>query len=172
MNFKYFKDPMNFSYISDKPVACSICNEIKICFDAGGYIGVEEIDYICEDCLASGKLIDLDIESNLVYAIDSSDEESLTIAYKTPAFPTWQDTAWPVVNGQYPLFERIASKEDFKDKQEFVDSFIEDEQSKSEIGWLWDMLPDKKLNNYEEAGGITVYLFSLDNRKYWIWDAN
>ncbi len=171
MNFKYFRDPLNFAYLSDKSVSCSVCKEVKICFEAGGYVGLQDIDNICEDCLKAGKLIELGNEANLL-AGDYSSEAAMTIAYKTPAFPNWQDTAWPIINEQYPVFERIASKEDFNDKQEFIDSFIEEDEKKSDISWLWDMLPDKALKNYNEAPDVSIYLFSLNNRKYWVWDAS
>jgi len=170
MEFQFFSDPINFSYTSKEPVSCSICSEQALCFDAGGYSGVESIDYICESCLKSGKLIELDIEPNMVYGNDS--ESTNIIAYKTPAFPTWQDTIWPLVDGVHPVFERIASKEDFLDQDDFLASFIEGEQKRSEIHWLWDMLPNKRLKNYNEAHDISVYLFSLKQKYYWIWDAN
>jgi uncharacterized protein CbrC (UPF0167 family) len=170
MNFQYFSDPTNFAYISDELVGCSVCKEETLCFDAGGYSGIESIDYICPDCLKSGKLVELDVEPNMVYGNES--ESTITIAYKTPALPTWQDTIWPLVNGAHPTFERIASKEDFLNQNDFIESFIGRDQKKSEITWLWDMLPKKRLKNYKEAHDISVYLFSLNHKKYWVWDAN
>ena len=170
MEFQYFSDPTNFAYISKERVGCSICKKQRLCFDAGGYSAVESIDYICPACLKAGKLIDLDIESNMVYGNDN--ESTIIIAYQTPAFPTWQDTAWPLVDGVHPVFERIASKEDFIDQNDFIASFIELDQKRSEISWLWDTLPDQRLKNYKDAHDITVYLFSLNQKNYWVWDAN
>ncbi len=92
--------------------------------------------------------------------------------YKTPALPTWQETAWPLVNGEFPVFERIASKQDFENKDEFSNSFIGEGQEKTDIEWLWGVLPEKKLSSYKEAGDISVYLFTLAGKKYWVWDAN
>ncbi len=170
MEFQYFSDPLNFAFTTDEEVNCSTCDEKAICFEAGGYMGIETIDYICACCLKSGKLIELDIESNLVYGngADSTD----IIAQKTPAFPTWQDTVWPLIDGIYPVFERIASKEDFENQEDFVESFIETDQKKNEIDWLWDKLPNKRLKNYKEATDISVYLFSIKEKNYWVWDAN
>jgi uncharacterized protein CbrC (UPF0167 family) len=103
---------------------------------------------------------------------DDGSEAAKTITYRTPALPTWQGTGWPMIEGKFPVFECIASAEDFHDKSEFLDSFIEEDQSKNEIEWLWSELPRKKLNHYSEGGDISVYLFSLKGKKYWVWDAN
>jgi len=130
---------------------------------------VQSIDYVCFDCLANGKLKELEIEPNLNY--DDGSEASEIITYKTPALPTWQDTAWPYINGEFPVFEKIADKNDFDGKNDFLESFIGD-QEKSEIEWLWEVLPDRKIKNYKDGGDISVYLFTLNGKKYWVWDAN
>lgn len=170
MKFEYFKYPEKFTFILDKPAPCSVCGEVGLWFDAGGYSGVENIECICTNCLQSGKLIEMDIEANLCF--DDGSEAAQTITYKTPALPTWQDTVWPMINGEFPIFECIASVEDFKDKEEFLSSFIESNQTKDDIEWLWERLPRKKLNHYNEGGDISIYLFLLNDKKYWVWDAN
>ena len=170
MKFEYFKHPEKFAFFVEEPTGCSVCGTVDLCFDAGGYSGVNTIDCICYECLKSGKLLELDIEANINF--DAGTEAANTISYKTPSFPTWQDTPWPMIEGEYPVFECIASVEDFKDKAEFMDSFIETDQTKAEIEWLWDCLPKKKLHSYKDGGDISVYLFSLNAEKYWVWDAN
>ncbi|MDY6993951.1 MAG: CbrC family protein [Pseudomonadota bacterium] len=170
MSFEYFRYPEKFASMAENPEPCSVCGEAKKCFDAGGYSGIRDIDFICADCLKAGKLIELDIEANLNF--DDGSEAAKTITYRTPALPTWQDTAWPMIDGRFPIFECIASKEDFKDRNEFLDSFIEDDQTKADIEWVWNSLPSKKLNSYKDGGDVSVYLFTLDSKKYWIWDAS
>jgi len=170
MEFEYFRYPEKFTYIIDSPEPCSICGTVGLCFDSGGYSGVNNIDCICANCLQSGELIDLEIEPNMNF--DDGSEAAKTITYKTPSLPTWQDTAWPMIDGEFPIFERIASVEDFKDKEEFLNTFVESDQTKEEVEWLWERLPRKQLNHYNEAGNISIYLFSLKDKKYWVWDAN
>ena len=170
MEFEYFRYPEKFAFLTDEPMPCSVCHDRTICFDAGGYPGVNDIECVCAECLKTGKLIDLEIEPNMIF--NDGSEAANTIAYRTPALPTWQDTAWPTIDGQPPIFECIASKQDFVDKQEFLDCFVENTQKKEDVAWLWDCLPDKKLNSYKEGGDISVYLFSLGNKKYWVWDSN
>ena len=53
--------------------------------------GINDIDCICSDCLKAGALIELDIEPNMNF--DDGSDAAKTITYKTPALPTWQDTA-------------------------------------------------------------------------------
>lgn len=170
MEFEYFKYPEKFAYLTDEPMPCSVCDETAVCFDAGGYSGINDIECICASCLQGGRLIDLEIEPNMIF--DNGSEAAKTIIYKTPALPTWQDIAWPTIEGQYPVFECIASKQDFRNKQDFLDCFVEDDQTKKDVEWLWDSLPDKKLISYKEGNDVSVYLFTLGNQKYWVWDAN
>lgn len=170
MEFKYFRYPEKFAFRSDGPTPCSVCGIVEICFDAGGYSGVNDLDFICSKCLKDGKLLNLGIEANMNF--DDGSEASNIITYKTPALPCWQDTIWPMIGGEFPVFECIASVEDFENKDEFLDTFIESDQTKEEIEWLWETLPRKKLKHYSEGGDISVYLFSLNQKKYWVWDAN
>ena len=170
MEFKYFKHPEQFAYKISKPAPCSVCGTVDLCFDAGSYFGGHDLECICESCLLSGALIELGVETNMV--ADENSEAAKTIIYKTPALPTWQDSVWPVIDGKYPVFERIASVEDFEDKQEFLNSYINLDQNTSDIEWLWDELPKKRLSHYNEGRDISVYLFSLNDKKYWIWDSN
>lgn len=53
MNFKYFRDPSNFTFLVDEPTECSVCGNVGIWFDSGGYAGVNDIDCICPDCMAN-----------------------------------------------------------------------------------------------------------------------
>ena len=169
--FRYFRDPDNFAFRVERALPCSVCEVEGLWFDAGGFYGTNEIECICDDCLASGKLKELEIETN--EASQGPPEEIETIIYKTPALPTWQDRVWPYIDGSYCVFERMASKADFKDKYEFQGSFSHDDKEQSDLEWLWNILPDKKINNHREGNfDVSVYLFTLGNKKHCTWDAN
>lgn len=171
MKFKYFRDPDNFAFKVDKESYCSVCNKVGLWFDAGGFYGINEIECICDDCLADGKLKKLEIETN--GASEGNAEEKEIIIYKTPALPTWQDRIWPFVNGRYCVFERMASKTDFEGKEEFKCSFSDSDKENSDLDWLWDMLPEKRIANHKEGNfDVSVYLFSCDGKKYCTWDAS
>jgi len=171
MKFKYFRDPDNFAYKTEKAKECSICQNVGIWFDASCFYGENEIESICDDCLLAGKLKELGIETN--EAFDGEDEDIETITYKTPVLPTWQGREWPFVDGQYCIFERMASKEDFANKDEFINSFLEDDRNTTELDWLWENLTDKRIRNHQEGNfNVSVYLFTLDGKKVCTWDAS
>ncbi len=128
MKFKYFSDPDNFA---DEESKCSVCNKVGLWFDTGGYSGTNEIECICDDCLLEGKLKSLEIEAN--EALKGNTEDKETIIYRTPSLPTWQDSEWPFINGQYCVFERMASKADFQSKDEFKESFMESDKENSDL---------------------------------------
>jgi len=171
MKFKYFRDPDNFAFRVEDELPCSVCGKVGLWFDAGGFYGFSEIECICDDCLADGKLKELEIETN--QAFEGSTEEKETIIYKTPGLPTWQDKVWPFVDGQYCVFERMASKADFKSKEEFQASFSGREQENSDLDWLWDILPDQQIANHKDGNfDVSVYLFTCNGKKICTWDAN
>jgi len=171
MKFKYFRDPENVAFRADDNSKCSICGAVGLWFDAGGFYGGNEIDCICDNCLADGKLKELEIETN--EAFEGSVEEQETIIYRTPALPTWQDRVWPFINGQYCVFERMASKADFVDKDEFKGSFSDFEKENSDMDWLWEMLSEKRIANHKDGNfNVSVYLFTCNGKKYCTWDAS
>lgn len=171
MKFKYFRDSENFAFRVGEKSKCSLCEKVGLWFDAVGYYGLNEIECICDSCLAEGKLKELEIETN--EATEGSIEEIETIIYKTPSLPTWQDREWPYVNNQYCVFERMASKEDFHSKEEFKGSFMGSDIESTDFNWLWAILPEKKIANLKEGNfDVSVYLFTLSGKKYCTWDAS
>ena len=171
MKFKYFRDPSNFTFRIEEKSACTICEAIGLWHDAGGYCGDKEIECICDNCLAQGKLKSLGIETNL--ASEGSQDDIETIIYKTPSLPTWQDRTWPFINGEYCIFEKIASKYDFSNKDEFKESFSDSDKKDSDLDWLWDWLPDTEFSNLEDGSyDVSIYLFTCNGIKHCIWDAS
>ena len=171
MKYKHFRDPDNFAYRLEDEADCSICKNKGLWFDAGSFYGVNEIDCICDKCLMSGELQSLSIETN--EAFDGDKKDINEIIYKTPALPTWQGREWPFIDGQYCIFEKIASKVDFASKKDFIFSFPESERKDSDLDWLWDVLPEKKITNVKNANyDISVYLFSINGKKFCTWDAS
>lgn len=171
MKFKYFRDPDNFAFKVESPKPCSICRATGVWFSASAFFGQHEIECICDKCLSNGELETLGIEANGINNRDT--DEAKTILYRTPALPTWQDHSWPQVDGEYCIFERIASKNDFTDKNELLNSLSLHYLGSSDIDWLWDQLPEKAVNNIEEGNfNVSVYLFSCRGIKLCIWDAS
>lgn len=169
--FKYFRDPGNFAYKITEVLPCSVCGDEGLWFDGGGFVGINQIECICDDCLFTGKLVGLEIETN--QAIGGTDKENEEIVHRTPSLPTWQDLMWPYVDDQYCVFECIASKEDFVNFQEFQIAFSADEQEQIDLSWLWNGLPERKVKNYVDGNSnVSVYLFTCGAKKYCVCDAN
>ena len=132
--FKYFRDPENFAFKANTRINCSICQKQGKWFNTG-FRGINEIECICHECLSNGKLKTLEITSNEAYG--GSDKDTEIIEYRTPPLPTWQDIEWPCINGEYYTFERIASKKDFDNKEEFINSFSDEDKEGSDLDWIW-----------------------------------
>lgn len=172
IEFRYFRDPLNFAYRTDEAKACSICGEVGVWLDAGGFYGSNEIECICDRCLAEGKLAELDIETN--EGTEGTQEQQDIIAFRTPALPTWQDRWWPYMDGDYCVFEKIASKPDFENKEEFIQSFSKEDQDSSDLSDIWDnYLPEQKITSIKDGNyNISIYLFTRNGNKHCTWDAS
>ncbi|MBK1789766.1 CbrC family protein [Persicirhabdus sediminis] len=174
MSFNYFANPRAFAYLADEGLACHFCKATQDCLDGCNLFGQENIEAVCFDCMAAGKLIDLDISTNQIdeAALDpGNDLEGVAneITYCTPSVPTWQDCFWPVKNGKPYRFIKIASKLDYDSKEQFVATLFCCDQDPE----LWEMLPDLKIENMEVGQyDISFYLFEDSGDKLTIWDAN
>lgn len=126
--------------------------------------------------MKAGRLVDLDISANEISpsALDPTlldvGQVSREIIYCTPSLPTWQDCSWPVKNGKPYRFMKIAAKLDYDSQSQFTTSLL----SKSDDPeWLWDMLPDHKVENMKDGQyDVSCYLFELEGKKLTIWDAS
>ena len=67
----------------------------------------------------------------------------------------------------------MASKADYESKVEFVTSFLSEGRDNTDFDWLWGALTDKQIANHKAGNfNVSVYLFTLDGKKYSIWDAS
>ncbi|HBN76401.1 MAG TPA: hypothetical protein DD473_11405 [Planctomycetaceae bacterium] len=172
IEFTYFRDPQNFAFRTDEAKPCSACGEKGIWLDGSGFYGARDIDCICYTCLSEGKLKELEIETNETF--EGSDEQKEIIVFRTPALPTWQDRYWPFRDGDYCIFEKIASKLDFIDKAEFINSFSTEDQEDSDLNDVWERyLPEKPIASIQDGNyDISVYLFTRNGKKHCTWDAS
>lgn len=112
---------------------CSVCHSHCQCFDGSGFFGSGSVQAVCPDCLSSGKLIEMDIETNEVtdpraemVLGENWNEIVNVVCYMTPALPTWQDNEWPLGKNDLCVFVKIADKHDFSDKEELIQAIPED----------------------------------------------
>ena len=58
--FRYFHDPYAFSNYLDEPTPCPICKCVGSGFE-GPFKGDEHLDFVCTECLVSGKLAAIEV---------------------------------------------------------------------------------------------------------------
>ncbi|HBG08194.1 MAG: hypothetical protein A2075_02125 [Geobacteraceae bacterium GWC2_58_44] len=182
VTFKYFDDPMKFSYLTEGEVACSICGSVEVCFDGGGFYGDRKIEAICPNCLKEGKLIDLEISTNEVTVPDLAEqlgskelaqELTVIIEHCTPPLPTWQDKEWPFKDGDFCKFIKIASQSDFSNPEELFDAIDESLRFDHSATAFWEMLPEAEITCIEDGNYDTsFYLFMAGRNKIVTWDCN
>lgn len=178
MTFTYFENPLKFSPLKDGLTNCAICEQEKICFDATLFYGEEQIIAICPECLADGKLTDMDIftcegdveelrsqvkgihpEWRDIEIEDEVARKTSVLEKTTPHLVTWQDWEWPCVDGDYckfigygskPLYASLAPGTD--GEQLFKNSFYDVSDDEADIDGFWeDSLPEDAINDYEAS---------------------
>lgn len=122
VTFRYFARPHAFSHYQDEPRQCDICGRERTGY-AGPFYCTGDLEFVCEECLATGKLSDYDASTNdgdigalqeqleALYP-EMGDEERQALArdrtdeleQRTPNMLTWQDWFWPAHCGDYCRF--------------------------------------------------------------------
>src|SRR6187549_3276785 len=188
MTFTYFENPLKYSPISEGLVNCSICRKEKICFDATLFYGEDQIEAICDECLAGGKLGDKDIftaqgdieelhtqlkdihpdwsEEKLE---EDASKKTFALEKTTPHLVTWQDWEWPCADGDYCKFIGYGSKALYASlapgtdgEQLFSNSFYYTVDDDEDTESFWEeLLPSHEINDYEESAdhGTLLYVF-------------
>lgn len=192
MTFKYFDRPDLFVGLRDTETICDTCGQFKFCFDAEGFLGSDNLTSICPECLAFGKLTNLNsftcdgdikklveqlkqLNPNLTdnEIQDIANEKTIELEKTTPSLITWQDWSWPCLEGDYckfigfgtkPMYQLLAKDTPVEDF--FKDSFYKPEQF---IDYLWtEAVPNTIIKNYEDSNqyGTLFYVFkSLNSDK-------
>jgi len=181
IDFPYFADPERFAYMVKGIAVCGVCGSREECFDTAGCYGSGSIEGVCPGCLKDGKLIELDVCTNEVGGalheklrsdLDAESHSNI-IAYCTPHLPTWQGMEWPIRNGDFCKFVKIASQPDFTNKEELFAAIPEDYYFGRDAGEFWDMLPESQITNLENGNYDTsFYLFTTGSEKVVLWDCN
>ena len=127
--FTYFKNPTQpLSSWTEEAKACHFCSELKPGF-SNGYSGPEDLEHLCEGCLRSGRLSEIEMSScsgdekslraQLAAARPALDDAALSalvksrtaeLEHSTPHLQTWQDLDWPAHCGDYCQFVEEVGK--------------------------------------------------------------
>lgn len=195
--FRYFALPRQFSTYTEEPQQCQLCGRARAGYE-GPYHGIEHIDFVCEECLAAGRLADKEQTTNegdleglqeqlkqrhlelgdgeIAKLVQQRTEE---LEQRTPNLLTWQDWFWPAHCGDYCRFIKDAGKPDLialapdgDGKAFFRDHAIDVDVSDMDAVWK-AIRPDSPIE-HTESYSVGVYLFQcLECNQYVImWDCD
>ena len=182
ITFRYFRDPHHFSTYTDEPSVCDICGRTRPGYE-GPFYGEEDLDFVCEECLASGRLAEHDVFANsadkrtLYWQIKVaepllSEEEiealvngkTAEVEQRTPHIVSWQDIEWPAHCRDYACFVKEAGKPDLNalspegDGRMFLYEHLYHGLT-TDLDDLWaSVRPDSPTSN-EVSYSTAVYLF-------------
>jgi uncharacterized protein CbrC (UPF0167 family) len=196
MPYKYFAHPNSLAAFHDEPMTCEICATSKKCLDASSFYGEKEMDAICEDCLAGGRLkeinactMDADVEMlvqqlerlhpewKIDHLLQDAKAKTDELELRTPPVLSWQEWKYPAADGDYCKFMCFASKADYiklagedGDPKAFFASTLYDTFAEdTNIDGVWDAMPDTRIKTVAKSNEyfLLVYLFkSLHSDTY------
>src|SRR5947208_2790255 len=130
--FRYFRDPHAFAYYTADPQECGLCQKERPGYE-GPFYGEEEVDFVCEPCLAAGRLAEHDLSANegdaqalrqqlvvrdppqsLLDIEVTVQERTKELERATPHLGSWQDWQWPAHCGDYCSYVKLAGKADLE----------------------------------------------------------
>lgn len=186
VRYTYFLHPHEFSTYTHEPHTCDLCGKEQAGY-RGPFYGVNEIEFVCESCLAHGKLAEVDAFTNEGHVallqeqlqemhpnLSEADlkrivnDRNVELVHKTPHVVTWQDFFWPAHCGDYCCFLKEAGKADLNPiaPEGRVHLLFED-LLEEDFEYLWNAVrPDSPADN-SVAYSLGVYLFQcLHCQKY------
>jgi len=97
--FKYHPDPIKTgAFQTDEIVTCKCCDKETSVYYTGPFYAVDEIEYLCPECIKNGKASDkFDGSFQDESSCDEvSDNEKLNeLCTRTPGYSGWQQEHWP-----------------------------------------------------------------------------
>ena len=160
--FRYFADPhaSTASTWTETPRRCEICGEVRPGYE-GPYYGREEVDFVCEACLVSGRLAERGLRTN-EGDVGPAPERSDELEYRTPSLVTWQDFAWPVHCSDFCRFEREVGRRELDelgdgDGETFFRAHLH--QTLRDFDFGAEDLPARAPSSRTESNSPAVYLF-------------
>ncbi len=184
ITFRYFERPHDFSTYQQEPARCEVCEREGYGYE-GPFYGLErDIEFVCEDCLSSGRLQALDIFTNegdlaslrrqlreLRPRLSGAElnrlvsEREAELCYRTPHLTTWQDFFWPAHCGDFCRFVKEIGKPELSalahdgDGVAFLAAHARDISDLSHAREVWeDIRPDIPRDG-AVAYSVGVYLF-------------
>jgi hypothetical protein len=181
--YRYFELPHRFSTYKETPRRCDVCGREAPGY-AGSFYGNGDIEFVCEDCLSTGRLQEHGVTTNKgdvealreqlrVPRADVSDvernrlarERTVELEHRTPHPVTWQAFFWPAHCGDYCRFVKEVGKPELMqlsldgDGEAFLAAHSYDIVDDLHAHSIWESIrPDIPGDGYI-AYSVGVYLF-------------
>lgn len=166
----------------------------------GPFRGQTDVDFVCEECLVSGQLAEVNAETNQgrIAALRSQlgemhpeltneeieelvRERTAELMHRTPHLVTWQDFSWPAHCGEYCRFIKEVGKPDLNElaadgngQAFFGRHLCEKKKRFTKIEHVWKGIRHDSPKDNTVAYSVGVYLFQcLHCQEYVIlWDCD
>lgn len=197
--FRYFERPHDFSTYQTEPRKCDFCRQVRFGYAGPFYGSGDDVEFICEECLASGRLAERGITTNegdiaalerqlaeLRPDLDGKQRAALASARtaelesRTPSVITWQDFSWPAHCGDYCVFVKEVGAPDIKrlaglqDPVAFLAERLRNPLRKDEAREVWESIRRDSPRDGQAAYSMGVYHFRClhCNEPILIWDCD
>lgn len=192
ITYRYFRSPHHFSTYTTEAQRCYFCGETRPGYE-GPYLGEADIRFVCEPCLAAGRLADANAAANdgdwdklyqqledIHYRLHDEEIQMLAeprraeLEQRTPPLPAWQDWPWPAHCGDFCVYIKEAGQPDLlavasPEGQPRLFGLKDDAAFRE---WWRGIRPDSPEDN-ATPHPVTVYLFQcLECGQFVVtWDA-
>lgn len=183
--FRYFERPHDFSTYHAEPQYCDLCRRSHAGYD-GPFCGPKsDVEFICERCLASGRLAERDLTTcnggdiaalrrQLAELHPDLDEEqraalisarNVELESRTPNPLTWQDFLWPAHCSDYCVFVKEVGAPDIislagdEDPVAFLARHLRETTRAEEAREVWGSIRPDSPQKSGAAYSVGVYLF-------------
>ncbi len=182
--FRYFERPHDFSTYQAKPRTCDLCGQ-----ERSGYTNPlcgdeDEVEFVCEECLASGRLAERDLTTNegdhaaltcqlaeLRRDLDAEQRNALAgartaeLESRTALLVTWQPFRWPAHCGDYCTFVKEVGAADIarlagdQDPDTFLAKHLRETMHDDEAREVRESIRPDSPQDGRTAYAVGVYLF-------------
>lgn len=195
--FRYFRAAHQFSTYQETPQRCDMCGREGMGY-AGPFYGIRNIEFVCEDCLLTGRLQEYNITTNegdmaalrqQLHALHPhlsdaererlAHERTIELEHRTPHLVTWQDFFWPAHCGDYCRFVKEVGKPELTqlspdgDGEAFLAAHAHDITDNTQAHAVWESIRPDIPTDGHAAYSVGVYLFRCLNcgEHVLLWDA-
>ena len=166
--FRYHPNPLETGAFeqSEGGVVCDCCGKTtRIYYHNGPFFSVEDIDYLCPSCIASGEAArKFDGEFQDEYSVDDGvdDPEKLDeLVHRTPGYSGWQQEYWRAHCGDYCAFLGYVGAKELR-ALGVLEEVLDDP--------MWDDEQKEMIQESVNGGHLQCYLFQcLHCGKHLVW---